>query len=297
MPENIIEKTTNPKVSIIIPCYNQGKYVAEAIQSALDQTYENVEIVVVNDGSTDNSSEIIQQFADKYKNILFFDNKENNGVIFARNMAVDACSGDYILPLDADDIIEPTYVEKAENVLSNNSNIGIVYCRAKLFGSIEKEWKLSTFDKSKILYENCIFCSALFRKTDFIKLGGYKDYMAYGCEDYDLWLSFIEQHYDVYQIDEVLFNYRRYEECSRSKLSEKDTFNYWKQIIKNHINLYLNDKSFFERLFIADLENIKKIQKKHKKYKKLFNILLPITLCLTVMLLVVIILSIWRLNV
>ena len=107
----------NKKVSIIIPCYNQGRFVGEAIQSSLNQTYKNIEIVCVNDCSADNSSEIIKDFAKKYKNILFFDLTENKGVINARNLAIEACRGDYILPLDADDTIEPTYVEKAIQIL------------------------------------------------------------------------------------------------------------------------------------------------------------------------------------
>lgn len=102
------------KVSIIIPCYNQAEYVGESIESALKQTYENLEIVCINDGSTDNSSEVIKSYAEKYKNIVFLDEKTNRGVCCARNMAIAASSGEYILPLDADDKIEPQYVEKLQ---------------------------------------------------------------------------------------------------------------------------------------------------------------------------------------
>lgn len=94
----------------------------------------DIEIVVFNDGSTDNSSKIIKSFADKYKNILFIDEKEKQGVINARNMAIKAASGEYILPLEADDTIESTYVGKGVKILDANPNIGIVYCKAKLFG-------------------------------------------------------------------------------------------------------------------------------------------------------------------
>lgn len=126
------------------------------------------------------------------------------------------------MPLDADDIIEPTYVEKAVKILDNNPNIGIVYCKAKIFGNYDKYWNLKPFNKSDILYENCIFCSALFRKSDFIKIGGYNNNMKYGCEDYDLWLSFIEQGLEVFQINEILFSYRQYDETSRTTISLKN---------------------------------------------------------------------------
>lgn len=264
----------NKKVSVIIPCYNQGKYVSDAIKSVLAQTYKNIEIVIVNDGSLDNSSEIINSFSEKYKNILFFDNKENRGVIYARNMAIKACGGEYILPLDADDTIEPAYIEKAVKILDENSNIGIVYCKARMFGSKNEYWNLKDFDKSNILYNNCIFCSALFRKSDFIKVGMYKEYMQYGCEDYDLWLSFIEHGFGVYRIDEILFNYRQYEEDSRSTICSKNQDKIWSAIVKNHINLYINDKQFLERLIFSDPI---KTKKKYKKYKKLFKITLVVS--------------------
>lgn len=269
------------KVSVIIPCYNQGKYVAYAINSALKQTYKNLEIVCVNDGSTDNSNEIIRTFADKNENILFLNNKENKGVIHARNTAIKACSGDYILPLDADDTIEPTYIEKAVNILDSNPNIGIVYCKARMFGNKNKYWDLSDFDKSDFLYANCIFCTALFRKTDFIKVGMYKDYMVFGCEDYDLWLSFIEQGFDVCRIDEILFNYRKYQENSRTTVYLKNKYQVWKILIKNHINLYLEDKQFLDKIF----SNIYDVNKKYTKYKKIYKIFLPIIIMESLLLL------------
>lgn len=264
-----------PKVSIIIPCYNQGKYVAEAINSALRQTFKDIEIVCVNDGSTDNSVGIIKSFENKYKNFIFLNNEENRGVIYSRNFAIKNCNGTYILPLDADDIIEPTYVEKAVKILDNNPNIGIVYCKAKIFGNYDKYWNLKPFNKSDILYENCIFCSALFRKSDFLKIGGYNDNMKYGCEDYDLWLSFIEQGLEVFQINEILFSYRQYDETSRTTISLKNKKEIWNNLIKNHINLYLNDENFLERLIFS---NPIKTNKKYKKYKKMFNKLFPITI-------------------
>ncbi len=277
------------KVSVIIPCYNQGKYVSDAINSVLAQTYKDIEIVIVNDGSTDNSNEIIKTFADKYKNILFFDENKNKGVINARNMAIEAASGEFILPLDADDTIEPTYIEKAVKILKENPNIGIVYCKARMFGIKNEYWDLKDFDKSNILYDNCIFCSALFRKADFIKVGMYKDYMLYGYEDYDLWLSFIEQGFDVYRIDEILFNYRQYEEDSRSTICSKNQDNIWKALIKNHIDLYLGDEQFLEKIHNDFKKVNKKVNKKLKKYKKLFNIFLPIMIVELIIIIILII--------
>ena len=271
------------KVSIIIPCYNQEKYIADSLNSALLQTYKDIEIVCINDGSTDNSGKIIKSFAEKYKNIKFIDNEKNNGIIYARNAAIDASTGEYILPLDSDDTIESTYVEKAVKILDANSNIGIVYCRARMFGDIEEEWALDDFDKSEILYKNSIFVTALFRKSDFIKAGKYKDYMNLGCEDYDLWLSFLELGLDAYRIDEVLFNYRQHGKTSRTNICRKNEDSVWKTMIKHHIDLYLADKQFLDRLIYTD---IKRFQKKYQKYKKLFNIILFILIAESLLLIV-----------
>lgn len=255
-------KKSSVKVSVVIPCYNQALYVSEAIESVLNQTFPNIEIVIVNDGSSDNSSTIIETFSKKYSNIHFINNEENQGVIYARNLAIEKATGEYILPLDGDDIIEPTYIEKAVKILDTDPEVGIVYCKAKLFGSKNEYWGLPEFNKDKFLKNNCIFCSALFRKTDFIRAGKYKTYMKYGFEDWELWISFIELGLKPYRIDEILFNYRKYNEDSRTNLCSMHSKEMKDEIKKHHADLYIEP-------LIRDLE-IK--SKKHKKYKKLFNI-------------------------
>ena len=258
------------KVSIIIPCFNQEEYIKEAIESALNQTYKNIEIICVNDGSDDNSAEIIKSLADKYKNILFFNLKENKGVIYARNFAIEASCGEYILPLDADDTIETTYVEKAVEILNDNPNIGIVYCKARRFGTENKIWNLPKYNLSDFLYENCIFNCALFRKNDFYKAGKYKENMKDGCEDWDLWMSIIELGLNPYRIDEILFNYRQHKNNSRNHQASKNLF--WRNsLLKNHFELYLNDEKFNKKIFLN-------YEKKIKKYKKLNNALFSLAL-------------------
>lgn len=254
------------KVSVIIPCFNQGKYVKDAIESVLNQTYKNIEIICVNDGSSDNSSEILSQI----KNITFIDLKENKGVINARNLAIDNCSGDYILPLDADDLIETTYIEKAVEILENKPEIGIVYCKARFFGQKEGEWKLPEFNPEDFIYANCIFNCALFRKDDFYRAGKYKENMKDGCEDWDLWLSFIELNLKPYRIDEILFNYRQYQN-TRTTSANKST-EWKKSLIGNHVELYLSHNSFIEKVFAPKIE-LKEKLKKSKKLKKIFKLL------------------------
>lgn len=270
-----------PKVSIIISCYNQAEYVGESIESALKQTYENLEIVCINDGSTDNSSEVIKSYAEKYKNIVFLDEKTNRGVCCARNMAIAASSGEYILPLDADDKIEPQYVEKAARVLHNNPKVGIVYCKADFFGRKHGLWKLEEFDKRKIIFENQIFNSSLFRKKDFNEIGGYKDYMKYGCEDWDLWLSFVEKGVEVYRINEVLFHYRRPENKTRTDMALDFRKAIYSEVMKHHMDLFLENDYFIERIF----NDFRVYQRKYRKYKGLFNTILSAVIIETLVIL------------
>ncbi len=255
------------RVSIIIPCYNQKEYIKEAIESALNQTYPDIEIIVINDGSTDNSAAIIKSFATRHNNIIFIDNKENKGVIYSRNIAIKAASGEYILPLDGDDKIDPFYAEKAVNIFENfskrnsaNDILKIVYCKTKLFGNNNEEFKLDKFSPDKIIFNNCIPNSAMFRKIDFVKAGGYKDYMKDGLEDWDLWLSLLENSQNkencVYQIDEFLFYYRISNKITRNKCHDEIKKNELLELIfKNHIDLYLNNKEIIPRVF-GNYENI-----------------------------------------
>ena len=229
----------NKKVSIIIPCYNHGKYVREAIVSALDQTYKNIEIVCVNDGSTDKSSEIIGEMARKYRErIVFIDNKQNRGVIHARNQAIEECHGEYILPLDADDIIGKTYVEQAVAVLDANPDIGVVFCKVRYFGIINAERDLPVFNPADVLFSNLIPNSSMFRKEDFISVGKYNNNMANGLENWDLWISFVEKGFKFYKLNNPLYYRRRSGEDSRSDLANVHYNELYKQIILNHSQLY-----------------------------------------------------------
>ena len=126
---------------------------------------------------------------------------------------------------------------------------------------------LAEFDKRKIIFENQIFNSSLFRKKDFNEIGGYKDYMKYGCEDWDLWLSFVEKGFEVHRINEVLFHYRKSKTNTRSDAAFPHTSIIISEIFNNHINLFLESDEFYKRVF-------NDFSPRYKKYKKLFNNLL-----------------------
>jgi glycosyltransferase involved in cell wall biosynthesis len=136
-----------PKVSVIIPCYNQGKYIDEAVDSVLSQTFLDYEIIIVNDGSTDALTNSILKNYNKPKTKVI--HTLNNGVSAARNIAIDNSQGEYILPLDADDKIAKDFIELAVNIIESRPDIKIVYSEVKFFGEQKGKWKLAEFDMKR----------------------------------------------------------------------------------------------------------------------------------------------------
>ena len=207
-----------PKVSIIVPCYNQENFVEECLESIRKQSYKNIECIIVNDGSTDQSCNRIIQFCSKDSRFSYID-KKNEGVSVARNTGILHSSGKYILPVDADDIIAEDYVKECVTVLESHPDYKVVYCRAKKFGEVNFEWILPPYSLETELCRNCIFCSAMFRKDDFEKSSGYNPNMKEGFEDWDFWISFLGNGEKVYKIDKILFYYRI------KKVSRNNSFN------------------------------------------------------------------------
>ena len=194
------------KVSIIMPCYNDGAYIRDAVGSVRRQTYSNIELIIIDDGSDDlNTLAIIAELESEGATVLHTDHLRPAG---ARNAGIMASTGDYILPVDSDDLIEPTYVEQAVKILNEHDNIGVVYCRADLFGEQSGPWDIPDYSLDKMLLDNIVFVTAMFRKEDWEKVGGYRTTMEFGMEDYDFWLSIMELDREIYQIPEVLFHYR-----------------------------------------------------------------------------------------
>ena len=225
-------------VSVIIPCYNQGEFLEECLTSVFASSYKLVEVIVVNDGSTDNTKSIIDELQNKF--IFQVIHQENKGLDETRNLGIRVANGKYILPLDSDDKIGQTYIENAFKTLELNLNIGIVYCKAILFGEKQGEWVLPNYSFEQILTQNLIFNCALFRKEDYDKTKGYNSNMKEGWEDWDFWLSLIELGLEVECLEEVGFYYRIRNNSMVRSLNKEKNDRLRKQIYINHLDLYLN---------------------------------------------------------
>jgi len=238
-------------VSVAIPCYNQGAFIDETVDSVLNQTFQDLEIIIVNDGSIDEDTIRILENYNKPKTQVL--HTSNQGLAAARNNGIKKSKGKYILPLDADDKIGPSYLEKAVEILDKNEKIGIVYCEAEFFGDRNGRWTLPVYQFPRILINNMIFCSGVFRKSDWDRTDGYRSNIP-GWEDHDFWLSIIELEKEVYRIPETLFFYRQHMGSMRQIWARESYINNFSQLFNNHRKLYSdNIGAIFEHIF--DLES------------------------------------------
>ena len=226
------------KVSVIMPCYNDGKYIEEAIASVKSQTYDNIELIVIDDGSDDKETiNILERVKDDIV-LLHTNHLRPAG---ARNYGISMATGKYIMPVDSDDKIDRTYIEKAVKIVETNQNIGVVYCEADLFGEKSGKWDLPKYSFEKMLLDNVVFVTALFYKEDWEKVGGFNTQMLAGMEDYDFWLAILSLGREIYQIPETLFHYR-IKPVSRTTGFQSDYI----QMQQTYRQIYDNHKEFYE---------------------------------------------------
>lgn len=232
---------SNPLISIIVPCYKQAQYLSECLQSVIEQTYQNWECIIVDDGSPDDTKDISKTWCLKDKRIKYL-YKDNDGVSAARNAGIAISQGQWILPLDADDKIAPQYLELAVQVIEKDDNVGIIYCEAEFFGDKTGKWELEAYDFEKLLIKNQIFCTAFYKKADWGKIGGYDINMTHGYEDWEFWVNLINTtNTKVERINYIGFYYRIKSDSRNTNLNSflKSRFDMEMYVIKKHSNLYL----------------------------------------------------------
>ena len=180
----------NGKVSVIIPLYNYASRVSGAIESCLKQTEKPDEIIVVDDGSTDDTTKVEQ----KYKGKIKFIRQKNAGVSQARNNGIRNSSGEFVVCLDADDQLSPNFTKAAKKVISENRGIGIAYPGMTVVGTAGKafnDFEGSPFVRERLKTGNFIPCANMFRRVAWQRSGGYKEIHP-SWEDYELWLNMVE---------------------------------------------------------------------------------------------------------
>ncbi|OOR90184.1 hypothetical protein B0181_04730 [Moraxella caviae] len=234
-----------PLVSIVIPYYNCAKYILETLDSIKSQTYTNYEIIIVNDGSNPSDTQFIENVLKTESKIKYI-YQENQGVSAARNAGGHIAQGEFLLFLDADDVIKPTFLEKTLSAMLQNPNCKLAYTRVEFFEAQTGEWKLPAYtDFKNLLISNKIPAThALHKKVDFDAVGGFDEGLLTH-EDWDYWIRLLKNGGDVIRLDEILFKYRKRNDNSSliNQLSanpDKNRRN-WQAVCNKHQSLLLEN--------------------------------------------------------
>ncbi len=196
-----------PRLAIVIPCYNYGAFLDEAVTSVLAANRPDVELVVVDDGSTDalTVSEL-DRLALAGVKIL---RQTNQGLAAARDAGIRATSAEYLLPLDADNRLRSVFIPRALAILDAQPKVGIVYGDAEYFGARSGRWTMGPFDQDRLLRWNYIDACAVIRRGVWAENNGYDGTMpVQGLEDWDMWLGASSRGWGFAYVPEIVFDYR-----------------------------------------------------------------------------------------
>ena len=239
----------NPLLSIVISCYNDANYIEQAVSSALNQTYSNKEIIVIDDGSNIETKAVLKKLEPK---ITILITQDNQGQSIARNNGIRKAKGEYILNLDSDDFFEITFCEKAINKFEEDQEIAIVTCNVNRFntsGSIDIFFPNGGF-LNNFLFSNSAMGSSMFKRKDWERCGGYEEKLPIlGLEDWEFYIQILKLGGYAYVIEETLFNYQVRENSTTDRIREL-RLDKFKHIIMKHKQLYsANFEILVENLF------------------------------------------------
>ena len=200
----------NPLITVYITNYNYGQFINKAINSVLNQTFKNFELIIIDDGSKDKSTKIIKKFQDKKNVKIVFQN--NKGLIVSNNLALRLSKAKYIMRLDSDDWLDPHALEIMSNILERNKKISLVfpdYYEVDKNGKIIKQVRRHNFKKVKLFDQPAHGACTMIRRENLVDIGGYDE--EFNCQDgYYLWLKFIKK-YMVRNVNLPLFYYRQHQ--------------------------------------------------------------------------------------
>lgn len=234
------------KVSVIIPTYNRADFIGETIESVLKQTYKYFEIIVVDDGSSDNTRSIVEDYITKNPDKIKYFYQDNQGVSAARNAGITRSSGELLYFLDSDDLLIPGCFLLQTKAFDGNPNAGLIYGKTSLVdrnGETIRKIFFNRKHRSGNIFEDLLFgsfihtCASMFRRECLNRVG-YFDETIHGSEDWDIYLR-ICKSYDVLFIDQVIAEYR-YHDANTVNNTEK-MLNFTLKVIDKH-KTWFDDK-------------------------------------------------------
>jgi glycosyltransferase involved in cell wall biosynthesis len=254
----------NTLISIVIPCYNDAQYILQSVNSALNQTYPNKEVIVVDDGSNAETKAVLKKLEHKITKLI---SQENQGQSTARNVGIKEAKGEYILVLDSDDYFEPEFCGMALEIFFKNKDVKIVTCYAnRIYNDNDTDvFKPSGGQLKDFLLNNCALGTSMFKKEDWLGCLGYDEIMRSGFEDWEFFIRLLKSGGQVEVIQEPLYNYRKGHN-STTISANKIKYDLLKYIYMKHQDLY---KANYE-LFITHIlnrierEEIEKIKNTHR---------------------------------
>lgn len=197
---------SHPLVSVVVPVYNMAEYLEATLTSILASTYEAFEVIIVDDGSTDDSAVIAQRFAAIHSQIRLL-SQSNQGVCYARNAAIAVARGKYILPVDADNLLMPEFIAQAVKILEEQPNTLVVAPTIIRFGTRQGILRLPPFSLRRLAQRNLIDTCALYRRADWVRVGGYCTELQ-AREDWEFWIALLKDGGEVVVLPTVGLKYR-----------------------------------------------------------------------------------------
>ncbi|MBM4053175.1 MAG: glycosyltransferase [Planctomycetes bacterium] len=234
-----------PLVSIIMPTYNCATYLPESIDSVLAQTYEAYEIIVIDDGSTDNTKSVLAPYMEK---IRYIDLGRNKGLPTARNLGIESAKGEFIAFLDADDIWMPEKLELSIDQFLKNPDVGMVYSKhinvdsksRYREGKIKGKLPSGNIFAQLFFEQNFVICSSVVVRKEVFNKAGLFDYELVNCQDWDMWLR-IAFYYKAIGINTPLVKYRH---SSKSLSKNRDNVLKYQQVVIDKIyNMYKDSEN------------------------------------------------------
>ena len=247
------------KISVVIACFNDADFIKQAVDSVQDQTYSNIEIIVVDDGSDIRTKKVLLTIEAKIDTLIY---QKNKGVSTARNKGIEVSHGEYIFILDSDDYLEPTFLEKAMAEFNADANVRMVSCYANLiYGKKKKGFlKPKGGDIFSFLNNNCALGTSLFKKEDVNFIGRYDESMHLGLEDWEFNIRIMAIGGMAKIIQEPLYNYR-IRHNSRNQKAKKNKIEIINYIVDKNKALYI---SHIEKSLPKLIMRMEKLDKKNR---------------------------------
>ncbi len=259
----MVRAPSYPLVSVVMACFNAEKYLREAIQSILSQTYSNLEFIIIDDGSTDNTLTILNEYLENDKRIKIFQNFKNKGLIFSLNRGIELALGEFIARMDADDISSNERIQAQFDFFMKHPEVSIVSCRNFIMNEKGKKlfkdnlfWETSKALRFIYFFNHPLGHGSVMLRTCVLKENKYDAHALY-CEDYELWARLLTKNYLSAMIEPAQYYWRRNQKgITISNTSVQDK-NYSKIAFSFFINYF--DLKIPENLFLILLNRIEEL--------------------------------------